>query len=229
MEGIVMKKSVKVILLSFVSVLMISSCAVDEFGNSRSLTRTEKGAIIGAATGALIGYRKDGKKKAILYGLVGGLAGGAVGHYMDSQRKDFEKQLASEIQSGAVEVQKLPENNLMVSMTSQTAFNVDSTNIKSGFNPTMNKIAYVVNKYGKTHLNIVGHTDSSGSRAYNQKLSENRARSIEQYLGNKKVIPQRMTTYGMGEDKPRADNKTESGRRMNRRVEIIIEPFVAQQ
>ena len=223
-----MKKSVKVLVLSFISVFMLASCAVDEFGNSRSLTRAEKGAIIGAATGALIGYRKDGKKKAVLYGLVGGLTGGAVGSYMDSQRKDFEKQLASEIQSGAVEVKKLPEDNLMVSMTSQTAFNVNSTNIKSGFNPTMNKIAYVENKYGKTHLNIVGHTDSTGSRAYNQKLSERRAGSIQQYLSSKKVIPQRMTVYGMGEDSPRADNKTDAGRRMNRRVEIIIEPVVAE-
>lgn len=223
-----MKLNYKNILLVFIPVFLLSSCAVDEFGNPRSLTRAEKGAIIGATTGALIGYRKDGKKKAVLYGLVGGLAGGAVGSYMDSQRKDFEKQLAPEIQSGAIEITKLPENNLMVSMTSQTAFDVNSTNIKSGFNPAMNKIAYIVNKYGKTYLSIVGHTDSTGSRAYNQRLSEQRAGSIQQYLGSKKVIPQRMTAYGMGEDKPRADNKTESGRRMNRRVEIIIEPVVAR-
>ncbi|MEJ2142430.1 MAG: OmpA family protein [Gammaproteobacteria bacterium] len=223
-----MKKSLKVIAFSFITVFMLSSCATDEFGNPRSLTRAEKGAIIGATTGALIGYKKDGKKKALLYGLVGGLAGGAVGSYMDAQRKDFEKQLASEIKAGAVEVNKLPENNLMVTMTSQTAFNVDSTNIKSGFHPTMNKIAWIVNKYGKTHLNIVGHTDSTGSRAYNQKLSEKRASSIEHYLGQKQVIPQRMTTYGLGEDSPRADNKTETGRRLNRRVEIIIEPIVAK-
>lgn len=222
-----MKKLHNKILLVFISLFLVTSCAVDEFGNPRSLTRAEKGAIIGATTGALIGYQKNGKKDAILYGLVGGLAGGAVGSYMDAQRKDFEKQLASEIQSGAVEINKLPENNLMVTMTSQTAFDVDSTNIKSGFNPTMKKIAYIVNKYGKTHLNIVGHTDSTGSKAYNQKLSERRATSIQQYLSNKKVIPQRMSVYGMGEDSPRADNTSEAGRRLNRRVEIIIEPVVA--
>lgn len=222
-----MTTSVKVFVLSFISVFMLASCAVDEYGNPRSLTRAEKGAIIGAATGAIIGYQKDGKKKAVLYGLVGGLAGGAVGSYMDSQRKDFEKQLASEIKAGTVEVNKLPENNLMVTMTAQTAFEVNSTNIKSGFNPTMKKIAYIVNKYGKTHLNIVGHTDSTGSRAYNQKLSERRASSIQRYLSSKKVIPQRMTIYGLGEDSPRASNKTDAGRRLNRRVEIIIEPVVA--
>lgn len=223
-----MNNSLRVITFSFITVFMLSSCAKDEFGNPRSLTNAEKGAIIGATTGALIGYKKDGKKKALLYGLVGGLAGGAVGSYMDSQRKDFEKQLSSEIQAGAVEVIKLPEDNLMVTMTSQTAFNVDSTNIKPGFKPTMNKIASIVNKYGKTHLNIVGHTDSTGSRAYNQKLSEKRARSVKRYFRNKNVIPERMTAFGQGEDSPRADNNTESGRRLNRRVEVIIEPIVAQ-
>jgi len=215
-------------LVALISVFMISSCATDEFGNPRALTRTEKGAIIGAVTGAAIGYKSDGKKKAVLYGLVGGLAGGAVGSYMDSQRKDLEKQLAPEIQSGAIELKKLPENNLMVTMTAQTAFDVNSTRIKSGFNKTMNKMAYVVNKYGKTHLNIVGHTDSQGSKQYNQKLSEQRAASVEGYLSNKGVIPQRLSIYGAGEGEPRANNSTASGRVLNRRVEVIIEPVVAR-
>jgi outer membrane protein OmpA-like peptidoglycan-associated protein len=204
---------------------MISACATDEFGNPRSLTRAEKGAIIGAASGALLGLSTDEKKNAVLYGIIGGVAGGAVGSYMDAQRKDFEKVLSSEIQSGAIELHKLPENSLMVTMTSQTAFDVDSTNIKSGFKPTMNRIAAIVNKYGKTHLSIVGHTDSTGSKAYNQRLSERRAGSIESYLRAKDVIPQRLTIYGMGEEQPRASNQTKAGRQLNRRVEIIIEPI----
>jgi outer membrane protein OmpA-like peptidoglycan-associated protein len=222
-----MKKTNRTLLFAIISVLMISACATDEFGNPRSLTRAEKGAIIGAASGALLGLSTDKKKNAVLYGIIGGVAGGAVGSYMDAQRKDFEKVLSSEIQSGAIELHKLPENSLMVTMTSQTAFDVDSTNIKSGFKPTMNRIAKIVNKYGKTHLSIVGHTDSTGSKAYNQRLSERRAGSIESYLRAKDVIPQRLTIYGMGEDQPRASNQTKAGRQLNRRVEIIIEPVVA--
>lgn len=223
-----MKHTSKKLLIAVITVFMVSSCATDEYGNSRPLTRAEKGAMIGAATGVLLGLTtKDKKKKAALYGIVGGIAGGAVGAYMDKQRKDFERVLSNEINAGAIEVHKLPENNLMVTMTSKTAFEVDSTNIKQGFHSTMDKISNVVNKYGKTHLNLVGHTDSTGSSAYNQRLSERRASSIQGYLGARGVIPQRMTVYGMGEDQPRASNTTSAGRQLNRRVEIVIEPVVA--
>lgn len=223
-----MKHTSKKLLIAVITVFMVSSCATDEYGNSRPLTRAEKGAMIGAATGVLLGLTtKDKKKKAALYGIVGGIAGGAVGAYMDKQRKDFERVLSNEINAGAIEVHKLPENNLMVTMTSKTAFEVDSTNIKQGFHSTMDKISNVVNKYGKTHLNLVGHTDSTGSSAYNQRLSERRASSIQSYLGARGVIPQRMTVYGMGEDQPRASNTTSAGRQLNRRVEIVIEPVVA--
>ena len=217
----------KKIILSTMAATMAVSCVVDEYGNSRSMTNTEKGAIIGAATGALLGYKKDGKKKAVLYGIVGGLAGGGIGAYMDAQRKDFEKQLANEIKAGDIELKKLPEDNLMVTMTAQTAFDVNATNIKPGFNSTMDKISGVVNKYGKTHLNIIGHTDSQGSNEYNQRLSEQRAASVQTYFTNKGVIPQRLSIYGAGEENPRADNNTAAGRMLNRRVEIIIEPVKA--
>ena len=186
--------------------------------------------MIGAGIGVLAGLgAKDKKKRAVIYGIVGGVAGGAVGHYMDSQKKDFEKQLASEIQSGAVLVEKLPDNVLLVTMTSQTSFDVDSTQIKPGFYSSMDKIAAIVKKYGKTMLTMVGHTDSTGSNAYNQQLSERRAASVQGYLSNAGVIPQRLSAYGMGEEKPRSSNDTEAGRTLNRRVEIIIEPIVEGQ
>lgn len=204
----------------------LAGCATDEYGNPRSLTRAEKGAIIGASAGVLLGARKGDKKKALLYGLVGGLSGAAVGNYMDNQRKDFEKNLSDEINRGDIEVRKMPENNLMVTMTAQTAFTVDSADISTGFNSTMNKISGIVNKYGKTHLSIVGHTDSTGSDAHNEKLSLRRAEAVKEYMLKKKVIPERLSTYGMGEKEPRANNNTEAGRQMNRRIEIVIEPVV---
>ena len=208
--------------------MTLGSCATDEYGNKRELTDTEKGAMIGAAVGVLAGLTtKNKKKKAVLYGVVGGIAGGAVGAYMDSQKKDFEKQLSDEINRGDINLQQLPNNVLMVTMTAQTAFDVDSTNIKAGFESTMQKISSIVKKYGKTHLSLVGHTDSTGSAAYNQTLSERRADSVKNYLLAQGVIEQRLSAYGMGEDKPRADNSTEVGRSLNRRVEIVIEPIVA--
>jgi len=185
--------------------------------------------MIGATLGVLAGLTtKNKKKKAILYGAVGGIAGGAVGAYMDSQKKDFEKQLKEEIQRGDISVNKLPKDALVVTMTSQTSFAVNSSSIKSGFHSTMDKISTVVNKYGKTHLSLVGHTDSTGSRAYNQQLSVKRATSVNNYLRESGVIKERLSVYGRGEDNPRADNATDHGRSLNRRVEIIIEPIVEQ-
>ena len=219
----------KLITLITVISFGVISCATDEFGNKRELTDTEKGLMIGATLGVLAGLTtKNKKKKAILYGAVGGIAGGAVGAYMDSQKKDFEKQLKEEIQRGDISVNKLPKDALVVTMTSQTSFAVNSSSIKSGFHSTMDKISTVVNKYGKTHLSLVGHTDSTGSRAYNQQLSVKRATSVNNYLRESGVIKERLSVYGRGEDNPRADNATDHGRSLNRRVEIIIEPIVEQ-
>ncbi len=204
-------------------------CATDEFGNERPFTDAEKGVMIGAAVGVLAGLTtKNKKNKAILYGAVGGIAGGAIGSYMDSQKKDFEKQLQDQIRSGDITVDKLPNDVLVVTMTAQTAFDIDSTKIKAGFHDSMNKIAKIVKKYGKTHLSLVGHTDSTGSKSYNQKLSVKRAKSVHTYLSHQGIIEQRLAYYGMGEEKPRADNSTKRGRTLNRRVEVVIEPIREQ-
>lgn len=220
----------KSLIAALISLFALASCATDEYGNRRPMTDAEKGALIGAATGAVIGLTtKDKGKNAVLIGLVGGIAGGAVGAYMDSQKKDFQKRLQPEIDEGVISIEELPNNLLMVTMTGQTAFEVDSYSIKAGFYDTMDTISGIVNKYGKTHLSIVGHTDSTGSASYNRQLSQKRAGAVEQYLLNKGVIPQRLAVYGMGEEQPRATNATEAGRRLNRRVEIVIEPVVKSE
>ncbi|MBI3560205.1 MAG: OmpA family protein [Gammaproteobacteria bacterium] len=214
-----------------ISTLVLAGCATDEYGRSRPLTETEKGALIGSISGALIGAvasKKDKRTKGVLIGAIGGgLAGAAVGNYMDSQKKDFEKVLAPERESGAILVEKLPKDVLRVTMTAQTAFDVNSAQIKPNFNSTMDKIGKIVNKYGKTTLDIVGHTDNTGSHKYNQELSERRAQAVAQYFVGQNVHPERLRVEGAGETQPRADNATAEGRAQNRRVEIIIEPVVA--
>jgi outer membrane protein OmpA-like peptidoglycan-associated protein len=111
-------------------------------------------------------------------------------------------------------------------MTSQTAFETNSSDIKSGFNSTMDKLADVVVRYGKTTLTIVGHTDNVGSNEYNQKLSERRAHAVAQYFESRRVNALRLATSGKGESQPMASNNSESGRQANRRVEIYVEPVV---
>jgi outer membrane protein OmpA-like peptidoglycan-associated protein len=210
--------------------VVISGCASDGSATGkRGMTNTEMGALIGAAGGAVVGavaYKKNRTAGAIVGAVGGGLAGGAVGAYMDSQKKDLEKNLSKEIASGQARVEKLPNNVVRITMTNQTAFDVNSSQVKAGFNSTMDKLADVVIRYGKTTLTIVGHTDNTGKPDYNQKLSEERALSVARYFESKNVNPVRLATSGKGETQPVASNTSESGRQANRRVEIYVEPVV---
>ena len=216
-------------LVALALALATAGCTKDEYGNMRPMTDAQKGALIGAATGAVIGLTTKNKKKGVLIGAVGGgIAGAAVGTYMDKQKQDLEKVLRPEIDSGLVNVSALPNDQLQVTMTSNTAFAVDSATIEPGFYSTLDKIAQVLVRYGKTHLAVIGHTDSTGSDAYNQGLSERRAASVQQYLVGQGVIPERVDAFGRGESQPRASNATVEGRQLNRRVEISDTPMCAE-
>ncbi len=220
----------KILIVSLVASLL-AGCATDEFGNSRAMTNTEKGAIIGvlggAAAGAAIDHNKRGRG-ALIGAIGGGLAGGGVGAYMDSQAKDLQKQLAPEMARGAITVDKRGDNSIKVVMTAATAFDSNSAVVKSGFHPTLDKISDVVNKYGKTTIAIEGHTDSQGSDQANQVLSEKRALAVQDYLQTNKVASQRLSAFGRGEKEPVADNGSEAGRARNRRVELLLEPVIAK-
>jgi len=208
----------------------LSGCTSDGSATGRRpMTRMETGAVVGAVGGAVVGavaYKKNRTKGAIIGAVGGGIAGGAVGAYMDSQKKDLEKNLAKEIQAGSARVEKVGDNVVRITMTNQTAFDVNSTQIKPAFNSTMDKLADVVVRYGKTTLTVVGHTDNTGSASYNQQLSEGRALSVARYLESRNVNPVRLATSGKGESEPVANNATDSGRQANRRVEIYVEPVV---
>jgi len=221
-----MKRYVVVVAVS----IAFAGCAGDGSGpGNRPFTNLESGALIGAVGGAVVGavaYHQNRTKGALIGAVGGGLAGGAVGSYMDSQKRDLEKNLGQEIQSGEARVEKMPNDVVRITMTSHTAFDTDSVSIKPAFHSTLDKLADVVVRYGKTSLTIVGHTDNVGSDQYNQKLSERRAVSVAQYFESRRVSPLRLATLGKGEGAPVASNNTESGRSANRRVEIYVEPVV---
>jgi len=205
-------------------VLALVGCAADQ-----PMQHRDMGALIGAGAGAVVGaiaYDKNRTKGAVVGAVGGALAGGVVGRYMDDQKRDLEKNLAAEIKAGQARIEKMPNDVVRVTMTNQTAFDTDSSSIKPGFNTTMDKLADVVVRYGKTTLTVVGHTDNVGSNDYNQKLSERRAISVAQYLESKRVNSMRLAISGKGETMPIAANTSESGRQANRRVEIYLEPVV---
>jgi outer membrane protein OmpA-like peptidoglycan-associated protein len=216
----------KAFLAALLPVVVLGGCAAD---GSRPFTRAESGALIGAIGGAVVGamaYKKNRTKGAVVGAVGGGLAGAAVGSYMDSQKRDLEKNLAQEIQSGQARVEKVSDQVVLITMTSQTAFDTDSSAIKAGFHSTLDKLADVVVRYGKTTLTVVGHTDNVGSNEYNQKLSERRALSVAQFLESRRVNGMRLATAGRGENDPIASNASASGRQANRRVEIYVEAVV---
>jgi outer membrane protein OmpA-like peptidoglycan-associated protein len=223
-----MEESMKRMSLAVLAVT-VAGCAGMKGPSDRPFENWEKGAAIGAIGGAVLGaaaYRRDRTKGAVLGAVGGGLAGGAVGVYMDRQKRDLEKNLAQEIQAGQARVEKLPNDVVRITMTSQTAFDTNSTTIKPAFNSTMDKLADVVVRYDKTTLTVVGHTDNTGSDKYNQDLSQRRALSVAQYFESQKVNPLRLATAGKGESQPVASNSAEAGRQANRRVEIYVEPLV---
>ena len=222
----------KAFALILAAALALSGCAAGGPGfgqDNRPFTSTEGGVLIGAASGAVIGaiaYKQNRSRGAVIGAIGGGIAGGAVGAYMDKQKQDLEKALAKEIQAGQARIDKMPNDVVRITMTNQTAFETDSSTIKPGFNSTMDKVADVVLRYGKTTLTVVGHTDNVGSNDYNQKLSERRAHSVAQYLESQRVNGMRLALAGKGESQPIASNANDTGRQANRRVEIYVEPVV---
>jgi outer membrane protein OmpA-like peptidoglycan-associated protein len=220
------------IAMPLTAIVLLSACATNELGDSRDLTKTETGALIGAASGAVLGaIVKDSNrgKGAVIGAVGGGLAGGAVGYYMDKQAKDLELQLQPEIQRGEISIAKRASDNaLLVSMTATTGFDNLAYVLKPGYLSTLDKISRVLNQYGKTTVTVIGHTDSLGTHADNQLLSERRAQAVMDHFASQKVNPLRLQAYGRGENEPRADNATEAGRALNRRVELVIVPVVAE-
>lgn len=204
--------------------LLSTGCANDPH------QRTKIGAAIGAAAGAAAGYAADdGAKGALIGAAVGALAGGAVGNYMDRQQQEFERVLAEEQAQNAIEIERLKDDVLKLDLSSEVSFDYNSAALKPAFTTTLQKLSNVIQKYDRTVVHTIGHTDSSGSESYNQTLSERRANSVTSFLSARGVPYDRLRTEGMGELAPRATNDTEAGRQLNRRVEIYLKPVVEGQ
>jgi len=203
--------------------------AVTIWGCAEPQTKTQQGAIygtgIGAAVGAGLGQVIGGNTKSTLVGAgigaaLGGIAGGSIGRYMDNQEAALQQQFAA---SDAANIQRNADV-LAVTFKSDVLFDVNSAALKAGAYTEINRVAQVLVQYPQTTIQIAGHTDSTGSEVYNQDLSERRAMSVQNALVNQGVDPARMRTIGFGEGQPVADNTTEAGRQLNRRVVVTITP-----
>jgi outer membrane protein OmpA-like peptidoglycan-associated protein len=178
-----------------------------------------KGALIGAGAGAVAGgvignQTGSTTRGAIIGAAVGGVAGAIIGHQMDQQAKELEQNIP-----GAT-VQRIGEG-IAVTFESGLLFDVDSDDIKGEARRNLDALAESLQKYPKSNLMIVGHTDATGSDSHNQGLSRRRAGAASSYLRSAGVS-RSIRTLGRGENEPIATNDTDEGRRLNRRVEVAI-------
>lgn len=217
-----MKRYLKLIAAATIAAFAVTACTTDPYTGERKASNTGMGAGIGAAVGAVGGVIIGGsnKRKSALIGAgVGALAGAGVGAYMDAQEEKLRRQL----QGTGVSVTR-DGNNIILNMPGNITFDTDSPAIKPHFSDVLDSVALVLKEYNRTYVDVIGHTDSTGSAAHNQTLSERRAESVANALGARGIIRERLMTSGMGPRYPIADNATPQGRSLNRRVEIALVP-----
>ena len=208
-------------LLVAVSILA-AGCAAPQ---NKQEQGTRTGALVGVAGGALLGQLIGGNTKSTLIGagvgaLAGGVIGNQVGKMMDEQEAAMRRELA------AAEFANIQRNAdvLAVTFKSDYLFAIGSANLNAGAFNEISRVSRVLNQYPDTSIQIAGHTDSTGSEQLNKTLSENRAENVKNALVGQGVHPNRISTIGFGESAPIADNSNESGRQLNRRVVITIQP-----
>jgi len=212
----------RTVALAAAMTMALAGCqTTDPYTGEQKTSNTAKGAGIGAVGGAIAAAIISGKRKNVLLGAgLGALAGGAVGNYMDRQ----EAKLRAQLQNTGVSVTRVGDS-IILNMPGNVTFATDSSDVSADFYAVLDSVALVINEFEKTYVDVVGHTDSTGSQDYNQQLSVARASSVARYLESQKVLPQRVLTTGMGQNAPIADNDTPEGRALNRRVEIQLTPL----
>lgn len=192
--------------------LVIAGCS--------TATRSQKGAVIGAAGGGAIGAvvgKASGNTAmgAIIGATVGGVAGAVIGKKMDKQAEEMEKVL------GDAEVRREGEG-IVINFKEKVLFAFNSADLGGNANANLDKLVNVLNRYPDTNIQIIGHTDSKGTDDYNKTLSERRANAVIDYLKTHNIATGRLAAKGMGEMDPVATNDTDEGRAQNRRVEFVI-------
>ena len=205
-----MKKVNSIMIL--MAILIFASCS--------SMNKTQKGAIIGTAgggaAGAVIGKASGNTALgAIIGAAVGGATGAIIGNQMDKQAEEIAKKVpdANVIRVG---------EGIVVEFSSNVLFGFDKSNLSNDARGNLDKLVTILNSYPDTDIKIQGHTDSKGTTAYNQSLSEQRAVAVSSYLNSRNISGNRLSVVGYGEMLPKYLNDTEDGRSQNRRVEFLI-------
>lgn len=222
-----MNNQIKLATLAAALAVSVAGCATytGQTNDPNDPNRTQRGALIGAAIGAAAGLLSgddatERRQRALVGAGVGALAGGAVGAYQDRQEAELRRATVGTgvavTRDGDVIKLNLPDG---------VTFDFARYDLKPQFYPALNNIANTLQQYNQTIVEVSGHTDSVGSDAANQTLSERRANSVASYLMGRGIMRERFEIIGMGKRYPIASNDTDAGRAMNRRVEIRVLPL----
>ncbi|NKB68648.1 MAG: OmpA family protein [Candidatus Latescibacteria bacterium] len=185
-----------------------------------ALSSKVKGGMVGAGTGGAVGGlvgKKLGNTAlgAIVGAAVGGSAGVLIGKEMDQRAEEMRQDM-----QGA-KIERVGEG-IKITFGSGLLFDVNKADLQSEAKANLDNFARILGKYSDTNILVEGDTDNTGGSEYNQKLSERRAQSVANYLIDLGVAGSRISTVGLGEDNPVAENDTDLGRQQNRRVEVAI-------
>lgn len=222
-----MFKPSRLLIAASTAVLLAGCASQNPYDNqlpssNKTATYGGLGALAGAAAGALINHDNRGKG-ALIGAAIGGASGAGYGYYADKQ----EAELRQSMQGTGVEVQRQGDQIKLI-MPGNITFATDSSEIVSNFYAPLNNLASSFKQFNQNSIEIVGFTDSTGSRQYNMDLSQRRAQSVATYLTAQGVDGTRLSTRGAGPDQPIASNATADGRAQNRRVEVNLRPLPGQ-
>jgi len=207
----------KMIAVMTLSAVVLTGCVTSD----PNANRTRDGAIMGGIIGGFLGAaNSDNSLRGAAIGTAAGaLAGGAIGAALDRQAQDLRGSLSND----DIRITNTGDE-LIVTMPEGILFDIDSAAIRASLQSDLRALARNLQQYPNTTVDVIGHTDNTGSAAYNQDLSARRAQAVAGVLLQEGVAPSRVRSYGRGEDQPVASNLTPEGRQQNRRVEVIIRP-----
>ena len=214
------KSRIVVAAVAGLSLLSLSACVTDPNTGERTVSRTAIGGVGGAGLGYLLGGLIGGKTARIVGAGIGAAAGGYVGYRMDEQLRALDEATAGT----GVDVTETPGGDGILVNLPDVTFPVNSADISPAMREVLDRVAQSMIRYPNSLVDVMGHTDSTGSDTYNLDLSRRRAESVANFLSSRGVARARIATVGYGEQYPIADNTTEAGRAQNRRGEIRITP-----
>lgn len=186
----------------------------------KTWNKTQKGVVIGtaggAAAGAIIG-RVAGNTAlgAIIGATVGGVTGAVIGRQMDKQAEEMKKDIPD------ATIERIGEG-IIIEFNSKILFGFDQSALTADARTNLAKLVAILQKYPDTNIEVQGHTDNTGTNKYNQKLSEQRASAVSDYLSGNGIASSRLNIKGFGETAPKYVNTTEEGQAQNRRVEFLV-------